>query len=73
MLRVVAPLATLMMVRFTAGRTQVPPDGGCFVAGRGWVHCQARTRPSGRQLFRSRQGLGSLPGAHTSIRMEAVL
>ena len=30
-------------------------------------------RPSGRQLFRSRQGLGSLPGAHTSIRTAAVL
>ena len=27
---------------------------------------QARTRPSGRRLFRSRQGLGSLPGAHTT-------
>ena len=28
----------------------------------------ARTRPSGRRLFRSRQGLGSLPGAHRSVR-----
>ena len=31
------------------------------------------TRPSRRRLFRSRQGLGSLPGAHTSIRTAAVL
>ena len=30
------------------------------------------TRPSGRPLFRSRQGLGSLPGAHTSLRTAAV-
>ena len=29
---------------------------------------QARRRPSGRQLVRSRQGLGTLPGAHLSIR-----
>ena len=46
-----------------AGRCWVPssrayfqPDGGCFVAGRGWVRCRAHTRPSGRRLFRSRQG-----------------
>ena len=51
-----------------AGCSGVPPDGSCSVAGRGWVHCRAHTRPSGRQLFRSRQGLGSLPGAHTSVR-----
>ena len=30
------------------------------------------TRPSGRRLLRSRQGLGSLPGAHTSLRTAAV-
>ena len=30
------------------------------------------TRPSGRRLLRSRQGLGSLPGAHTSFRTAAV-
>ena len=51
-----------------AGCSRVPPDGGCSVAGRGWVHCQAHTRASGRRLFRSRQGLGSLPGAHTSVQ-----
>ena len=28
---------------------------------------RARTRLSGRRLFRRRQGLGSLPGAHTSV------
>ena len=33
---------------------------------------QAHTRPSGRRLFCSRQGLGSLPGGHTSVRMTAV-
>ena len=55
-----------------AGCSRVPPDGGCSVAGRGWVHCRAHTRPSGRRLFRSRQGLGSLPGAHTSVRTAAV-
>ena len=32
------------------GRTRVHPDGGCSAAGRGWVRCWARTRPSGRQL-----------------------
>ena len=32
---------------------------------------RAHTRPSGRRLFRSRQGLGSLPGAHTSVRTAA--
>ena len=32
---------------------------------------QAHTRPSGRRLFRSRQGLGLLPGAHTSVRTAA--
>ena len=31
------------------------------------------TRSSGRRLLRSRQGLGSLPGAHTSLRTAAVL
>ena len=56
-----------------AGCSGVPPDGSCSVAGRGWVHCRAHTRPSGRRLFRSRQGLGSLPGAHTSVRTAAVL
>ena len=30
------------------------------------------TRPTGRRLLRSRQGLGSLPGAHTSLRTAAV-
>ena len=30
------------------------------------------TRPSGRRLLPSRQGLGSLPGAHTSLRTAAV-
>ena len=55
-----------------AGCSRVPPDGGCSVAGRDWVHCRAHTRPSGRRLFRSRQGLGSLPGAHTSVRTAAV-
>ena len=55
-----------------AGCSRVPPDGGCAVAGRGWVHCRAHTRPSGRRLFRSRPGLGSLPGAHTSVRTAAV-
>ena len=30
------------------------------------------TRPSGRRPFRNRQGLGSLPGAHTSSRTAAV-
>ena len=34
---------------------------------------RARTRPSGRRLFRSRQGLGTLPGSHSSIRRAAVL
>ena len=33
-----------------SGRTRVHPDGGCSVAGRGWVCCRARTRLSGRQL-----------------------
>ena len=33
-----------------SGRTHVHPDGGCSVAGRGWVRCRARTRPSGRRL-----------------------
>ena len=42
-----------------------------YVAGRGWVRCRARTHPSGRRLFRSQQGLGSLPGAHTFIRTAA--
>ena len=32
---------------------------------------RARTRPSGRRLSRSRQGLGLLLGAHTSVRMAA--
>ena len=52
--------------------SRVPPDGGCSVAGRGWVHCRAHKRPSGRRLFRSRQVLGSLPGAHRSLRTAAV-
>ena len=65
---------------FVAGRGWVPYgranghlDGGWFVAGRGWVCCRARIRPSGRRLFPSRQGLGLLPGAHTSIQMATVL
>ena len=33
-----------------SGRTRIHPDGGCSVAGRGWVRCRARTRPSGRRL-----------------------
>ena len=33
---------------------------------------RACTRPSGRRLLPSRQGLGMLPGAHSSIRMAAV-
>ena len=33
---------------------------------------RARTRPSGRRLFCSRQGLVTLPGAHLSIRTAAV-
>ena len=48
--------------------SRVPMDGGCSVCGRGWVHCRAHTRPSRRRLFRSRQGSGSLPGAHTSVQ-----
>ena len=32
---------------------------------------RAHTRPSGQRLFCSRQGLGSLPGAHTSVRTAA--
>ena len=39
------------------------PSGRC---------CGARTHPSGRRLFRSRQGLGSLPGADSSIRTAPV-
>ena len=34
------------------------------IAGRRCVRCRVLTHPSGRRLFRSRQGLGSLPGAH---------
>ena len=55
-----------------AGSSRVASDGGCSVAGRGWVHGRAHTRPSGRRLFLSQQGLGSLRGAHTSIRTAAV-
>ena len=51
-----------------AGCSRVPPDGSCSVARRGWVHCRAHTRPSGQRLFRSRQGLGSLPVAQRSVR-----
>ena len=29
-----------------SGRTRVHPDGGCSVAGRGWVRCRAHTRLS---------------------------
>ena len=54
-----------------SGSAHVHPDSSCFVAGRGWVRYRERTRPSGRQLFRSRQRLGSLPGAHTSLRTVA--
>ena len=53
-------------------RTRTPRSGQrCLVARRGWVCCRARTRPSGRRLFRSRQGLGLLSGAQTSIRTAA--
>ena len=55
----------------TAGRALPHPDGGCFVAGRSWVRCRARTRPSGRRVLRSRQGRVSLPGAHRSIQTAA--
>ena len=33
-----------------SGHTHVHPDGGCSVAGGGWVRCRAHTRPSGWQL-----------------------
>ena len=55
-----------------AGCSCVRPDGGCFVAGRGCIHCRAHTRQSRRRLFRSLQGLGSLLGTHTFIRTAAV-
>ena len=42
------------------------------VAGGQCVLCRLLTRPSGRRLFCSRQGLGSLPGAHTSILTTSV-
>ena len=42
-----------------SGRTRVHPDGGCSVAGRGWVRCRARTCPSRRWLVL----LGSCPRA----------
>ena len=42
-----------------SGRTRVHPDGGCSVAGRGWVRCRGRTRPSGRWLVL----LGTCPRA----------
>ena len=42
-----------------SGRTRVHPDRGCSVAGRGWVRCRARTRPSGRLLVL----LGTCPRA----------
>ena len=48
-------------------RAHVHPDGGWFVAGRGWVRCRARTRPSARRLFCRRSGLGSLAAVHTSV------
>ena len=35
------------------------------------VRCRVHKRPSGRRLFRSQQGLGSLPGAHGSVRTVA--
>ena len=54
-----------------AGRAHVHPDGSCFVAGRGWVCCRARTPPSERRLFHSRKERGSVPGTHTSIRTAA--
>ena len=56
-----------------AGCSRVPPDGCSSIACRGWVQCRAHTRPSGRRLFCSRHGLGSLPGAHTSVRTAAGL
>ena len=37
----------------------------------GLATLRAHTRPSGRRLFRSRQGLGLLPGEHTSVRTAA--
>ena len=55
-----------------AGRAHVHPDGGCFVAGRGWNRCPARTPPSGQRVFRSWQGRRSLRGAHSSIWRAAV-
>ena len=42
-----------------SGRKRVNPHGGCSVAGRGWVRCRARTRPSRRQLVL----LGTCPRA----------
>ena len=39
-----------------SGHALVHPDGGRFVAGRGWVRCGARTRPSGRRLFVAGRG-----------------
>ena len=42
-----------------SGRTRVHPDGGCPVAGRGWVRCRGRTRLSGRRLVL----LGTCPRA----------
>ena len=46
-------------------------NSGCFVADRRRVCCRTRTPPSGTRLIRSWQGLGSLPGVHTSIRTVA--
>ena len=42
--------AVLHVRGVAAGRTLVHPDGGFFVAGRGWVCCRARTCPTGRRL-----------------------
>ena len=39
-----------------------------FCSGQGQGTLPARKHPSGRRLFRCRQLLGTLPGAHTSIR-----
>ena len=51
-----------------SGRALVHPNGGCFVAGRGWVRCRARTRPSGRRLFAA--GRGRLPSGRALVHPE---
>ena len=56
------PLGTHSSVRTAAVRSR-----------QGLGTLRAHTRPSGRRLFRSGQGLGSLPGAHTFVRTAACL